>query len=684
MYISQISLRNWKAYEQVTFEFPAPVAKQNIVLIGARNGYGKTSLFEAILLGIYGKDGFDLMRKPALLSGGDQQSSYSNFLKSVLRKNSGDGMGSCSVNMTLIDDSGNPIEINRTWHFSSSGEHRKQDDAVKIYEGVERKPIGPPPNQNESKEAWYRDYIARNLLPSNLSSFFWFDGEKASVFAERDMAEQVTLGITDLLGISIIQELAKDLRTYASDRRRQVPEKSDGKIDELEKEQEASEKRLEVIEDRLGKADHDVTEYKNQRDSLMQEISAFTGSQADTSNPMREVIRLSNNVNKRKEELESALETDMAFALAGANLRTTLSARLESESVLDKWETGKQQGDSRLDAFLEALDSGMVKTNIGAAQRADILSIARVSWEKLWFPPPENCADNYLHHYLSESDRGNIQQHLQRLGEINAPWITSLLDTIDADRAKLEQLHAEISRLESVAPHVEKKCTELNELSPKISVLEQEIGSLKNEKKPLEMRINQLHADLSKLYKNRDNAQPAARRASRAFAVAEMIHDIVESAVPSQTKEIAAAMTTAYKDIAHKNIVDKIEIDHQCQVKLLDKNGDDVRNVDASAGEKQIFTQALIFSISTVWGRTFPMVIDTPLGRLDKQHRKGVLTHLAKQDQQVILLSTDTEVVADYLDVIKPSIQKKYLITHNVSTSTSTVMSGYFTDEVST
>lgn len=77
------------------------------------------------------------------------------------------------------------------------------------------------------------------------------------------------------------------------------------------------------------------------------------------------------------------------------------------------------------------------------------------------------------------------------------------------------------------------------------------------------------------------------------------------------------------------------------------------------------------------------MIVDTPLGRLDIDHRKGVLNHLVQREHQVILLSTNTEVVGEYLQEIAPHVQKKYLVQFERlgDIGQSTARPGYFGED---
>jgi len=140
-------------------------------------------------------------------------------------------------------------------------------------------------------------------------------------------------------------------------------------------------------------------------------------------------------------------------------------------------------------------------------------------------------------------------------------------------------------------------------------------------------------------------------------------------------------MTKAHRSMAHKkDLIQRIAVDEHGDVKLLDSEGRDVRGNDLSAGEEQIFTQSLFSAVSAVSKPAFPMVVDTPLARLDQEHRTGVLKHLAQRGEQVILLSTDTEVVGQYLEAIRPNISVTYRVDNEQDDGIgrSTVTKGYF------
>src|SRR4051812_14278557 len=80
MFLRSIKLRDWKAYANAAFEFPVPTKNKNVVLIGAKNGYGKTSLLEALILGLYGRDGMNALAR-AVSTNSDSDKSYDEFVE---------------------------------------------------------------------------------------------------------------------------------------------------------------------------------------------------------------------------------------------------------------------------------------------------------------------------------------------------------------------------------------------------------------------------------------------------------------------------------------------------------------------------------------------------------------------------------------------------------------------------
>lgn len=673
MYISSIELYNWKAYVTAKFEFSEPTAKQNIVLIGAPNGYGKTSLFEAIVMGLFGRYGLWLIARSPFTGNETNRltTSYSKFLKNALHKGALDkGDDSSWVKVALIAEDGRKIEIQRIWHFNSDGSYRINDEEILVYEGegVSRKPVGPSGLRGSERVEWYHDYIAQTFLPHSLATFYMFDGEQVSAFAEREMADQVRVGIEGLLGIPILRQLAESLRKYARARLRETPDFSNKTLEKMESDIAALEEQCKKHVERRNEIEPDLMKLKEERDVLLRELASFgTGSHAQRQEQLERLNQYQRDIESERNQLEELLVKDIALALCGTSLRESLRDRLIGEDIRARWETSRLQGDNNLEYFLDAIDENIrlhvPPPSLKSKQRTSILNIVREAWEKLWHPPPENCADSYLHPYLGESERSGTIGKLDELENLGASGVVDLLDSIRENEKALDRLEKEIIRTEEVAPNIEEKRRRVETLNNQIQDLNQEYGSLRREIESLDSQIHDKNAKLTNMTSQLDQAKPSMRRATRARTIADMVDDIVTEAVPNQIAAIAKAMTAAYRAMSHKkSLVEQIVIDGKCDVQLLNAKKINVRDYDLSAGEKQIFTQALISAVSSVSGRRFPMIIDTPLGRLDTEHRKGVLQHLAKRKGQIILLSTNTEVVGRYLKTIKDNITEKYTI----------------------
>jgi DNA sulfur modification protein DndD len=118
------------------------------------------------------------------------------------------------------------------------------------------------------------------------------------------------------------------------------------------------------------------------------------------------------------------------------------------------------------------------------------------------------------------------------------------------------------------------------------------------------------------------------------------------------------------------------------KVELRRWDGADLPRERLSAGEKQLLAISLLWALAKVSDRPLPVVIDTPLARLDRHHRDRQLTeYFPSVSHQVIVLSTDTEVDAEAAAELEPFISRAYELVHDVDECRTSVRDGYFADE---
>jgi DNA sulfur modification protein DndD len=161
------------------------------------------------------------------------------------------------------------------------------------------------------------------------------------------------------------------------------------------------------------------------------------------------------------------------------------------------------------------------------------------------------------------------------------------------------------------------------------------------------------------------------RRTLSRFAT-EVIHHHI--------KRIEQFMLDGLKALFRKHdLVASVTIDPKTfAIELHGSDGHIVSPDQLSAGERQLFAVALLWALARASGQAAPTVIDTPLGRLDSQHR----TRLAERyfpcaGEQVILLSTDEEIDVRIFQKLEPFITRSFTVTYNSEQKSSQVVPGY-------
>lgn len=148
-----------------------------------------------------------------------------------------------------------------------------------------------------------------------------------------------------------------------------------------------------------------------------------------------------------------------------------------------------------------------------------------------------------------------------------------------------------------------------------------------------------------------------------------------------KTDILAKTMTDCYHKLANKkNLVNRIVMDSETlDLQYLDSNGDEVAKKRLSAGEKQLMVISLLWALAICSKKKLPVIIDTPLSRLDSSHRKALIkTYFPKASDQTIILSTDSEIDEKYYLMMKDSVGDEFTLQYDDEHKNTSIKDGYF------
>lgn len=660
MWIHSIRLKNFKSYDQAIFHFPEPENGKNIVLIGAQNGHGKTTLLEAVYLCLYDKDAISHLQRAGLNS---QTKNYIEFLQSALHHHAEMKYGQYCIELEveirqIQQGQIQGFRIKRRWYFDAERKLKQSDNQVSIdfsqngiYELGEKEMLG--------------QYLNIFAVPIDYAPFFFFDGEKIVQTAQQSgTGLWLNMALKGLLGVTLLERLKNSLKKYRS---QCISENTSQKIQtELISKERALQlcgDGLEVAKEQLALMQDDWQAWIEKRDSLIQRLGG--GGDIRTS---QDLVQQREKIEKEmatfEQQVKSAVKA-MPLAFLPRQRLKELQTQLNKEKNRLNHEAARSQTEDKVDDFWRTFISNEKVKEVLGKSASMILDdplmkeAVRECWKDLFYPLPDECANKIEHNYLSVNAHAEIQNEISKLGGMPQVEIGQLLLENARLEAERKQVAVSIELLKGTNNDelVEQLKTATNEADK----LKEITGQLKGNVVHQSKQYQKLQKEVSDLQDQISNSNPKLLKSKRAGEIEKVILRLTEELLKQKIHEIGLVATQINRSIAHDERIDRIKIDISGKMSLFGRDGYETK-VDLSAGQMQILIMSLVSALAEVAAYQAPFIIDTPLARLDEEHREGLFKHWSSLNQQVILLSQDTEITHAVYQRLEPHISQTYLV----------------------
>ncbi|WP_036552292.1 DNA sulfur modification protein DndD [Nocardiopsis sp. CNS-639] len=654
MLLRKITLKNFGAYlGEQTLEL-ATEPNKPIVLIGGLNGCGKTTLLDAIQLALYG---------PRARCSGRGNRPYDAYLRESINRQVDPREGTwIRLEFSLaVEGSERHYRVTRRWFL----EGNKIREAVGIEIDGSYDPV--------ISSGW-ADHI-EDLLPLEIASLFFFDGEKIESLADtRQAATVIESAVQSLLGINTIRQLRTDLVALE---KRNASSKAD-------KETAA---KLESMHDELRLREAAVEESLQKRASIQSKVDQARKNLADAE---RSFEKEGGSYYERRVSLEAervaiAKQRDSVrqslIMLASGALPLSLLSK-QTWMVLDQVEQEREAvTNAQLLEVLRERDQWLLKSfeNEGKASDLGVLAERLAEDRRL---REQKSSTEYVYGLTEESyDQLRALPQILSLEQRQASDLTGDMKRLNE---KIESLDRQLAGVPA-EDVIEKKLKDRDAAIRRVAELEGVLATVNAEYEQCVRQREQTQAALEREHRASidllEKTEDAARIIEYSSKIRTTLDQFGKALLERRINGLEVAVLDSFSKLMRKNgLVKDLRIDTaKYNIVLVGEDGEPLEPNRLSAGERQLLAVSLLWGIARVAGNRLPSVIDTPLGRLDSQHREHLVErYFPNASHQVLLLSTDEEIDERLLGMLKPYIAHAYTLTHDDSSLTTTVEPGYW------
>lgn len=649
MIIKRLTLYNFGIYAgENTFSF---TGEKPVVLIGGLNGRGKTTFLSAILLSLYG-EGSVAYRESGYKS-------YGQYLRSYVNNDCWDRQAYVEMEFVVTGPDSAEYLVRREW--DALGKRTKEQITV------EKNGI----RDDFLTENW--SMFVESILPGALAGFYFFDGEKIADMAVDSTSPQLKESIRAMLGITVLDVLKNDLfRVMKKIRRKSAGTRSAQELEELRDTKDAAEKALSEADEKI----HSVYDRIVLKKTEIEEAYHRYDAQGGTALEKRDEI------NRRKAELQAEYTRNEENLLGAA--ASVLPMAMVSDLIGDIKLTAQDEHNEYV------LQQAIVQIEDLLGQFMDE-NRASADGGKEFFQFLKEKAEGAG----DQSVYGLSDQALFQVGDIFETQLGGAIKTAGDAISKKKELKGKLAETDSLLQLDinEKRLEEIREairaLEDERVKLEVELRTLQNDRSSLNAAVITKTAEFNRYvegYLRETELTDDSDRTMKYSNLAVQIIDRYTAALQERkTGLLARTVTECYKQLANKaNLIDRVEIDSDTlEISYYDENGKEVEKSSLSAGEKQLLVVSILWALAICSHKKLPVIIDTPLSRLDSMHRTSLITtYFPQASEQTIILSTDSEIDRAGYEMMKENVGDEFTLYYDELEKSTKIRKGYFEEAV--
>lgn len=644
MIIKELTLYNFGVYANTnTFEFNS---NKPIVLIGGKNGRGKTTVLEAVLLSLYGSNSFSYKES--------KYSSYSKYLLSFVNESDGTKESYVEMSFVLDGSSKDVITVRRSW----SGNKNIAKERILV------KKNGVDDGFLTSNWSMYIE----NILPSALSSFFFFDGEKIAELAADKTNRNMINSIKALLGVTVLENLKNDIKRIISSIGNADSNKLAEELEGLREKKNNAENELFNIDQRIDDLNQKKVEIEKK---IEQQHIAFLKKGGDIASKRQDLFTELSDLKSKLYSIDESL-VSLAASELPLNLVSGILCSINEDAEQELESMQLSNSVKAINSFYKEYSANQKRQSTTIKKFIDFINEKEKNNEKQVL----YCLSDSAYYQIQNLVASRLDDSIKTLEDavVSKFKVLERIEdiqnylSIEIDEAAISKINKKINSLEA----------EKENLEAKIEVLIKERVHVNGECIKATSEFNRyVEGYIKELDSNEDNQ----RTVKYAYLAIKLLDEFQKRVQIDKIQDLAQVMTERYKMLANKgNLISRIEIDPvSLEFKYINSTGVEVQKEKLSAGEKQLMVIAMLWALAICSKKKLPVIIDTPLSRLDNEHRLSLInTYFPNVSEQTIILSTDSEVDDKYYNLMSNNVGDTFTLIYDDDKQQSTIKTGYY------